>query len=118
MLGKVEIGGYTFETNPRVEEHGSLMLQKTERAIDGTTLVSYVPDGTKVKVKKEWSISGVDLSGNQIEQLVEELTAAPPINFKTVEGEVYQVVVSEPIHYTVSADLYTVREYSFRLQEV
>ena len=117
---KVSIGGYTFVRNPRVEDISNTLLQDTERSIDGTMTVSYIPqsgDDTKIKRKRSFRLSGIDPNIDQIEAIEAVLETAGPLAFTDTIGNTYNVHVTEGLSQSISADSYVVREYSFSVEE-
>lgn len=119
-IGQVQLGGYTFTINPKVEEITHELLQSTAQALDGSTLVSYIPqagDDSKIGVKRAFRISGIDPDVDQVEAIQAELENAPPLPFTDAKGGTWQVVVTGPLAESLDAEQYNVREYDFTVRE-
>jgi len=119
-LGSVSIGAYTFTRNPNVEDVSNELLQETARALDGSMVSSYIPqagDSTKIRRKRTFDLSGIDPNIDQIESIEGELEKAGPLVFVDAMGNTYSVHVTKALTQSLTADKYTVREYSFGVTE-
>ena len=91
---QVVLGSTTLSVNPSKADQPRELLQTIERALDGSLLVSYVPDPddpTKIATKRRFALSGADPDGSVVEAIEAEIVKAPPLAFTDSEGRSHQV---------------------------